>query len=250
MEFENVFTILSLFGAALFFAAGFSAARLHRFEIAGNAMAMVDFDDAEREAARREAALREEAQHEVASVAHARDNASQQATAAAAECARLRSEAKAASAEIAMLKTKIAALEQRAGNDVGSLQPMAIESVPGATSFQGILGRLGKTKGLRAAVIGDVQGLPVASFGDQAESLAGCCGFITQATGKVHDFLQMAGIRRIVVEDERLATLTACCVSGTDLFLATLTSGPGPELSRMVQVLNEVKSFMSQRSSL
>lgn len=248
MEFENIFTILSLFGAALFFVAGFSAARLNRFELAGNAAAMVDFDEAEREAAAREAAARDEAAQEVASASIARDSASQQATAAAAECARLRNEARAANAEIAMLKTRIAALEQRSGADIGSLQPMAIESIPGGTSFQAILGRLGKTKGLRAAVIGDAQGLPVASFGDQAESLAGCCGFITQAAGKAHDFLQMDGIRRIVVEDERMTTMTACSVSGTDLFLATLTSGPGPELSRMVQILNEVKSFIYQRS--
>jgi hypothetical protein len=45
-----------------------------------------------------------------------------------------------------------------------------------------------------------------------------------------------------------VATLTACSITGTDIFLATLTSGPGPDLPRMVQLLNDVKSFMSQRS--
>jgi hypothetical protein len=45
-----------------------------------------------------------------------------------------------------------------------------------------------------------------------------------------------------------VATLTACSITGTDIFLATLTAGPGPDLPRMVQLLNDVKSFMSQRS--
>jgi hypothetical protein len=60
--------------------------------------------------------------------------------------------------------------------------------------------------------------------------------------------LAFGRIRRIVIEDERVATLTACSITGTDIFLATLTSGPGPDLPRMVQLLNDVKSFMSQRS--
>jgi hypothetical protein len=91
-------------------------------------------------------------------------------------------------------------------------------------------------------------GLPVASFGEQSEPLAGYCGFISQAAAKARDFLQLGGIRRIVIEDDRLTTMTACSIAGTDIFLATLTSGPGPDISRMVQVLNDVKSFMSQRS--
>ena len=108
----------------------------------------------------------------------------------------------AAIGEIARLKAMLASLESRAG-DAGSLQPVAIESPPGATTFQGILGRLTKTKGMRAAVLGDAMGLPVAAFGEQSESLAGYCGFISQAASKARDFLQLGGIRRIVIEDER-----------------------------------------------
>jgi predicted regulator of Ras-like GTPase activity (Roadblock/LC7/MglB family) len=247
MEFEHLFSILSVFAAGLFFAAGFSAGWLKRAQTPeGELMAPLQDDFAAGDASPREAALRETAAREIAaSEANARESAARQAT-ADAESARLRTEARAATAEIARLKARLAALEQR--DDAGSLKPMAIESHASPTSFQGILAHLSKTKGIRAAVIGDALGLPVASFGDQSESLAGCCGFISQAAGKARDFLQLEGIRRIVIEDERLATLTACSVSGTDLFLATLTSGPGPEFSRMVQVLNEVKSFMSQRS--
>jgi predicted regulator of Ras-like GTPase activity (Roadblock/LC7/MglB family) len=139
-------------------------------------------------------------------------------------------------------------LEQRTPNTNSSLAPAALENVGSTKSFQSILERLSKTQGIRAAVLGDSMGLPVAAIGEQSESLAGFCGFISQAASKAKDFLAFGRIRRIVVEDERTATLTACSVTGTEIFLATLTSGPGPDLPRMVQLLNDVKSFMSQRS--
>ena len=139
-------------------------------------------------------------------------------------------------------------LEQRTGNTSSSLAPAAVENAGSSKTFQSILERLSKTNGIRAAVLGDSMGLPVAAIGEQSESLAGFCGFISQAASKAKDFLALGRIRRIVIEDERVATLTACSITGTDIFLATLTSGPGPDLPRMVQLLNDVKSFMSQRS--
>jgi predicted regulator of Ras-like GTPase activity (Roadblock/LC7/MglB family) len=139
-------------------------------------------------------------------------------------------------------------LEHRTGNTSSSLAPAALESVGSTKTFQSILERLSKTQGIRAAVLGDSMGLLVAAIGEQSESLAGFCGFISQAASKAKDFLAFGRIRRIVIEDERVATLTACSITGTDIFLATLTAGPGPDLPRMVQLLNDVKSFMSQRS--
>jgi predicted regulator of Ras-like GTPase activity (Roadblock/LC7/MglB family) len=166
--------------------------------------------------------------------------------------------------EIAHLKALVARLEHRTGSTNSSLPPVELEQAMGATSsplppalpegvggtktFQSILERLSKTNGIRAAVLGDSMGLPVAAIGEQSESLAGFCGFISQAASKAKDFLALGRIRRIVIEDERVATLTACSITGTDIFVATLTSGPGPDLPRMVQLLNDVKSFMSQRS--
>ena len=140
-----------------------------------------------------------------------------------------------------------APLEQRTGNTSSPLPPAALEGVGATQTFQSILERLSKTRGIRAAVLGDSMGLPVAAIGEQSESLAGFCGLISQAASKAKDFLALGRIRRIVIEDERVATLTACS-TGTDIFLATLTSGPGPEWPHMVQLLNDVESFMSQRS--
>jgi predicted regulator of Ras-like GTPase activity (Roadblock/LC7/MglB family) len=140
-------------------------------------------------------------------------------------------------------------LEEQTGNTNSSRSPAALEDVGGTNPFQSILMRLSKTEGVRAAVLGDSMGLPVAAIGEQSESLAGFCGFISQAVSKAKDFLALGRIRRIVIEDERAATLTACSITGTDIFLATLTSGPGPDLPRMMQILNDVKSFMLERSS-
>ena len=288
MEFAHLFSILAVIGAVLFFTAGFSFALLKSGRAHEKAEALVEQDWAARDKALREATAREMAASEAAareSVARqaaasdaamrlnenerlraqlaacqdalkgSKDRPAEPDAAAAkrvealnAECVRLRSESKAAAMEIARLKSTVAELEQRAGHVPSALPPPVIDATSGALTFQGILGRLTKTKGMRAAVLGDAMGLPVAAFGEQSESLAGYCGFISQAASKARDFLQLGGIRRIVIEDERLATMTACSIAGTDIFLATLTAGPGPDISRMVQVLNDVKSFMSQRS--
>jgi hypothetical protein len=286
MEFVHIFSILSVVGALLFFSAGFAAGMLNGGRVPekpevligdGAAEETVLRETAAREMAATEAVARESAARLVAAndaaVQHAEcerlraqlaacQNAlnstklraaapeanGSRAAALDAECARLRSEAKAAAVEIARLRSAMAEIEHRAGKDPSLVPPVMADTLTGGTTFQGILGRLSKTKGMRAAVLGDALGLPVASFGEQAESLAGFSGFISQAASKARDFLQLGNIRRIVIEDERLATLTACSVPGNDLFLATLTQGPGPEFVRMVQVLNDVKSFMSQRS--
>jgi len=287
MEFVHVFSFLSVIGALLFFGAGFSAARLKSGRANERGEAILKEDWAARETALRESVAREMAASEAAARESAARQAAasdaamrltecerlrsqlaacqnalkgaqdgrgpldanaKRAEALDAECTRLRSDVKAASAEIGRLKATVSELEQRVGREASALPPPVIHATSGALTFQGILGRLNKTKGIRAAVLGDALGLPVASFGEQSESLAGFCGFISQAASKAHDFLQLGSIRRIVIEDERLTTLTACSIAGSDIFLATLTSGPGPDFARMVQVLNDVKSFMSQRS--
>jgi predicted regulator of Ras-like GTPase activity (Roadblock/LC7/MglB family) len=225
MEFTQLFSILSVLGALLFFSAGFALALLKggRWRESAEPESVYDSETALREAIDRAEALD-------------------------AEGLRLRSEVGVATAEIARLTMIITELERRNAVAPSVLPPAAIDATTGGMTFQGILGRLGKTKGMRAAVLGDALGLPVAAFGEQSESLAGYCGFISQAASKARDFLQLGSIRRIVIEDERLATLTACSIGGTDIFLATLTSGPGPDFARMIQVLNDVKSFISKRS--
>jgi predicted regulator of Ras-like GTPase activity (Roadblock/LC7/MglB family) len=219
MSFAQLFWILSAIGAVLFFCAGLATETLKRQR--AHPMEQIGNEDG---------AGRETALH--------------------AEIARLKALVVELEHRTGSMNSSLppVALEQPTGNPHSSLPPAALDGVGGAKTFQSILGRLSTTKGVRAAVLGDSMGLPVAALGEQSESLAGFCGFISQAAGKAKDFLPLGRIRRIVIEDERAATLTACNVTGTDIFLATLTSGPGPDLPRMVQILNDVKSFMSQRS--
>jgi predicted regulator of Ras-like GTPase activity (Roadblock/LC7/MglB family) len=287
MDFSQLFSIISVMGAVLFFSAGFSLAVLKSGRMQDKADTTFEQasgpaqDSALRELAARESAVFEAlAGESAARQAAASDAATRQAEcetlrselaacqaalqlargqvepdalarraeALDAECTGLRTNLKAANAEVARLRSHLADLERRASLGTSTLPPPVVDVASSGTSFQGILTRLSKTKGMRAAVLGDALGLPVASFGEQSESLAGFCGFISQAASKARDFLQLGSIRRIVIEDERLSTLTACSIAGTDIFLATLTSGPGPEIARMVQVLNDVESFMSKRS--
>jgi hypothetical protein len=114
-------------------------------------------------------------------------------------------------------------------------------------TFETILGRIRGTLGMRAAVLSDQLGLPIASLGTYPDSLAGFCGFIAQAATKAADFLPLGHIRRIVLEDDRMATITACSLAGSEFFVATLTSGPGPDLPHMMEVLNEASSFLIER---
>lgn len=112
-----------------------------------------------------------------------------------------------------------------------------------------MLDRIGGAKGLRAAVLADGMGLPIACVGEHPESLAGFSGFLAQAATRAADFLPIGPIRRIVIEDDRLGTITACNVAGSDILLATLTRGPGPEPGKMVQILDEASSVLGQRRS-
>jgi predicted regulator of Ras-like GTPase activity (Roadblock/LC7/MglB family) len=272
ITFAQLFWVLSAIGAALFFSSGFAAGRLGglRARRAGGGSADLAASGASGEEARepwagelaaRDAALRDLAGREAA---------------LQAECAKLRGEV--AEREAALKRATLGhpreLPEGPRGRD-GSLGPMiaskrgntsppgvvapmvagdaaAREREPGrntkTSTFQAILDGLEKTKGMRCAVLGDPMGLPVASFGEQAESLAGFCGFLTHAASRARDFLSLGHIRRIAIEDDQHAILTTCSVLDADIFLATLTTGPGPELARMVQVLNDVKSFMAERS--
>jgi hypothetical protein len=173
MEFSHLFSILSVMGAVLFFSAGFSFGVLKSGRAHEKEGTNLEQDWATREAELREAALRESAARETA----AREEALRESA------GREMIVARETSAEIARLKAALSDLETRAGKNGSSLPPASLPpALPdgrgAAPSFQGILARLSKTKGMRAAVLGDAIGLPIASLGDQSESLGGCCGVI------------------------------------------------------------------------
>ena len=54
----------------------------------------------------------------------------------------------------------------------------------------------------------------------------------------------MGKIRRIAIEDDARATVTACPLDDTHIAIATLTTGPGPDLQRMTQIVTAAASLM------
>jgi hypothetical protein len=187
---------------------------------------------------------------ELAALIAERNALAGQVQGASARCARLDAQMQAvatrAGAERTRLLARIEAVDV-ARKEEAPL-PFVVTTDASGETFTAILGRIGESKGMRSAVLGDALGLPIASLGEHPEPLAGFCGFIAQAASKAADFLPLGHIRRIVIEDDRLATLTACSLEGSEIFVATLTHGPGPELPRMMQILNDASSFVGERN--
>jgi hypothetical protein len=282
MPFAETFWALSAVGAALFFMAGASGAAWRRASaLASAARAWSDERDSlqmdrdrfaaeARSATRRlsdssiDLAARTREADEAAALRRERDAWSEERATLLAERYALTQRLSDAKMRYTQLETRAHALEARtaaerarhlariealesARRDEGAL-PAVIPSPASGTTFSAILDRIGGSRGMRSAVLGDALGLPIASLGEHPESLAGFCGYLGQAAAKGKDFLPLGHIRRIVVEDDSLATLTTCSLDGSDIFVATLTNGPGPELPRMIQILNDASSFIGERN--
>jgi hypothetical protein len=188
---------------------------------------------------------------ELAALIMERNALAAQADETSTRCARLdermRTVEARAIAERTRLLSRIESMDAASRRDDAPL-PLVVTTDASGSTFNAILERIGESKGMCSAVLGDALGLPIASLGEHPESLAGFSGFIAQAASKAADFLPLGHIRRIVIEDDRLATLTACSLEDSEIFVATLTNGPGPELPRMMQILNDASSFIGERN--
>ena len=187
---------------------------------------------------------------ELAALIAERNALAGQVEGASARCARLDAQMHAVETRAAADRTRLLARIEAidvARKDEAPL-PLVVTSDASGETFTAILERIGASKGMRSAVLGDALGLPIASLGEHPEPLAGFSGFIAQAASKAADFLPLGHIRRIVIEDDGLSTLTACSLEGSEIFVATLTQGPGPELPRMMQILNDASSFVGERN--
>jgi len=101
-----------------------------------------------------------------------------------------------------------------------------------------LLSRL-RGKHMRSIALADELGLPIVGLGEDTSSLAAFAGYVTDIGRKTRDFLPMAGLRRVTVEDENESTVTACPLAAGDAHMAliTLTIGPGPSARQMGDVL-------------
>jgi hypothetical protein len=114
-----------------------------------------------------------------------------------------------------------------------------------AEQLSGLLSRL-RGKSMRAVALSDEQGLPIVGLGDDVSSLAAFAGFVTEIGRRTRDFLPMSALRRVTVEDENDATITACPHANGDAHIAliTLTVGPGPSARQMGDVLRSAASLI------
>jgi hypothetical protein len=251
MSFAEIFWALSTAGAALFFVSGVAAAtaRHARLAAAGAAPALLALPPPAVELA--PLAERDAWELERTVLLAERDELAERVSDLRTQQALLEENAKRSAsqsaAELARLRNRLEASDRERRERSGVLSPRGARG-PHATSFQGILDRFGTAGGVRSAVLGDALGLPIASLGEHPDSLAGFCGFLAQAATRACDFLPIVRVRRIILEDDRGTTLAACSIDHSEIFLATLTSGPAPELRRMVQVLHDAESFFAERS--
>jgi hypothetical protein len=108
-----------------------------------------------------------------------------------------------------------------------------------------LLSRL-RGKSMRAISLADELGLPIVGVGEETSSLAAFAGYVTDIGRKARDFLPLAPLRRVTLEDENDTTVTACShVAGdANLTLVTLTVGPGPSARQMGDVLRSAASML------
>jgi hypothetical protein len=114
-----------------------------------------------------------------------------------------------------------------------------------AEQLSGLLARV-RGKSMRGIALADDLGLPIVGLGDDTSSLAAFAGYLTEIGRKTRDFLPMAALRRVTVEDENETTVTACPLATGDAHIAlvTLTAGAGPSARQMGDVLRSAASLV------
>jgi hypothetical protein len=126
----------------------------------------------------------------------------------------------------------------------GTLRP-AGDPRSTAEQLSGLLARV-RGKSMRAIALADDLGLPIVGLGDETSSLAAFAGYLTEIGRKTRDFLPMAALRRVTIEDENETTVTACPHAAGDAHIAlvTLTAGAGPSARQMGDVLRSAASLV------
>ncbi len=99
---------------------------------------------------------------------------------------------------------------------------------------------------VRALALSDDLGLPIVGLGDDVSSLAAFAGYMGDIGRRAGDFLPLGPVRRVTVEDDSGATITACPFQAgpSRIALVALTSGPGPSPGQVSEVLRSAASMI------
>ncbi len=98
----------------------------------------------------------------------------------------------------------------------------------------------------RAVALSDDLGLPIVGFGEDVSSLAAFAGYVGDIGKRAGDFLPLGPVRRVTVEDDQGATITACPfdTGASRIALVALTAGPGPSPGQCSEVLRSAASMI------
>jgi predicted regulator of Ras-like GTPase activity (Roadblock/LC7/MglB family) len=113
-------------------------------------------------------------------------------------------------------------------------------------ALDGVLRNLAATRGVRSAVLADELGLVIAGVGEDHNSLAGFGALLGGVATKAREFLPLGTFKRIELEDEHHATISASPLALHDgsIMLVTLTAGPAPSSVQVTRVLEDAASVI------
>ena len=138
-----------------------------------------------------------------------------------------------------------AALPRRAVTE----PPLAIDLGDARYTSESLAALLAALQGrckVRAVALSDDLGLPIVGFGEDVSSLAAFAGYMNDIGRRAGDFLPLGPVRRVTVEDDSGATITACPFEAgpSRIALVALTSGPGPSPGQVSEVLRSAASMI------
>ncbi|HEY8145397.1 MAG TPA: hypothetical protein VIG06_22095 [Kofleriaceae bacterium] len=128
-------------------------------------------------------------------------------------------------------------------------EPLAIDlgdSRYTSESLAALLAALQVRCQVRGLALSDDLGLPIVGVGEDVSSLAAFAGYMGDIGRRAGDFLPLGPVRRVTVEDDSGATITACPFQAgpSRIALVALTSGPGPSPGQVSEVLRSAASMI------
>jgi hypothetical protein len=127
--------------------------------------------------------------------------------------------------------------------------PLAIDLGESRYTSESLSALLTALKGrchVRAVALSDDLGLPIVGLGEDVSSLAAFAGYMGDIGRRAGDFLPLGPVRRVTIEDDSGATITACPFEAgpSRIALIALTSGPGPSPGQVSEVLRSAASMI------
>ncbi len=128
-------------------------------------------------------------------------------------------------------------------------EPLAVDAGEARYTSDSLAALLAALQGrchVRAVALSDDLGLPIVGLGEDVSSLAAFAGYMGDIGKRAGDFVALGPVRRVTVEDDSGATITACPFDAgpSRISLVALTTGPGPSPGQVSEVLRSAASMI------